>query len=205
MRYLIIALLGVALITGCRKHKSATDSDTAVESFEPTKQYDVKFISPSQQVTVTKYKDGSGTVHDSILTMTYYEKTALIARTLDYNQSWSLYFNQSYKGTALDSTLFTTTNATGQYVYNWIETNLNNVVLQSKSDTLINGTNYYNLKLSRVITFFKAYNTPAAATQALNAIVLRKNDAVSFSTYYSSAGQNSVPATSSASLVYIKQ
>lgn len=196
MRYFILGFFIIVFASACHKKSS---NAPAVITFEPTKQYDVKFKAGNQQVLVSNFQN-----QDTVLSMTYYEKMGLIVRPDDYNQSWTIYFNQTYTGTALDSVLFTTPNSTGQYVYNWIETNLNNIALQSKTDTTINGTNYYNLKISRVITFLKAYPSKAAAAQALAALMQRKNDVVTFSCYYSYNGQSSVPATGTAPLVYTK-
>lgn len=198
MRYFILGILCIAMATSCHKHNSS--NTPAPVTFEPTKQYDVKFRADNQQVIVNNFQK-----QDTVLSMTYYEKVGLIVRPDDYNQSWTIFFNQAYTGTALDGVLFTTPNSSGQYVYNWIESNLNNIALQSKTDTVINGNNYYNLKISRVVTFLKAYPTKAATDQAVTDFLQRKNDVVTFSCYYSYNGQSSVPVTGTANLVYTKQ
>ncbi len=200
MRYFLIGLLLITLGTGChKKSKSTTDGTSPVENFEPTKQYDVKFKADNQKVVVANFQN-----QDTVLSMTYYQKVALIVRQLDYNQSWTIFFNQTYAKTALDGVLFQAFNTNGDITYKWIETNLNNIVLQSKSDTVINGTNYYNLKVGRVITFLQAYPTKAKADSATAALLQRKNDAVAFTTYYSYSGLTSVPVTGTANLVYTK-
>lgn len=178
-----------------------TDSDTTTkETFEPTKQYDVKFKTADQQVVVKNFNDSSDT-----LSMSYYEKVALIVRPNDYNQSWTIFFKEDFTGTALNGLYYTAPNATGLYLSDWIESNLNNIALQSKTDTVINGTKYYNLKISRVITFLQAFSNKTATDKAAAALLQRKSDVVTFSCYYSYNGQSSVPASGTANLIYNHQ
>lgn len=201
MKRLLTGILFIIAASSCHKVSSNnSDDNSSTENFEPTKQYDIKIKADNQKVVVDNFRN-----QDTVLSMTYYEKIALIVRPTDYNQSWALHFTQAYTGTALDGVLFTTPNKSGSYTYNWIDDNLNNVTLDSKTDTSINGTTYLNLRLSRVITFLQAYPAGKTATDAARtALLQRKSDVVTFSSYYVYNDNSSVPVTTTAALVYTK-
>ncbi len=200
MKFIITALLLVAAFSSCKKSltsPSAAPARTAA-TFEPTKQYDIKFKADDQQVVVDNFKK-----QDTVLSMTYYEKVALIVRKEDYDNSWAIRFEENFKGTALDGMLYQTLNQQGAIVYDYLETNLNGITLQSKSDTIINGNSYLNLKVNRVITFLQAYPTKAITDQTRTALLARR-DIVTHSAYYTFNNTGSVPTSGTTAIVYVK-
>ncbi|WP_462264909.1 hypothetical protein [Mucilaginibacter sp.] len=205
IRYILTGVVLCLIAAGCHKTTGGDGDMPATQSFEPTKQYDVRFRADAQKVVVDRYKDyQTNQVLDSVLLMTYYERITLIVRSDDYAQAWGIRFNESFKGTALDGVLMSTYNKEGMQVYDYLESNLNNLTLQSKTDTVINGSNYTNLKINRVLYFYQYYlGGKTAADQALNAL-LKRRDVITHSAYFTYNDQNSVPVTGTTDIVYTK-
>jgi hypothetical protein len=199
MKYFLLSICLCVVASSCHKKSTTNDGEKPV-SFEPTKQYDVKIKADNQRVVVDNFQK-----QDSVLSLTYYDRVALIVRSNDYADSWGIRFEESFKESKLDGILYTTPNKEGTYVYNYLESNLNNITLQSKSDTVINGNTYTNLKISRVITFLQAYPAgKAAADAARTEFLQRTGDKVMYNTYFTYDGQNSVPVIGSAPIVYVE-
>ncbi|GAB2693942.1 hypothetical protein GCM10027037_16740 [Mucilaginibacter koreensis] len=198
MKYFLLGICLCVMASSCQK-KSTPDGDKTT-SLEPTKQYDVKIKADNQRVVVDNFQQ-----KDTVLSFTYYDRVALIVRSDDYANAWGIRFEESFKDSKLNGILFTTPNKEGAYVYNYLESNLNNITLQSKSDTVINGNTYTNLKISRVITFLQGYPAgKAAADAARNEFLQRTGDKVNYNTYFTDDGLNSVPVTGTANIIYVR-
>src|ERR1700761_5895219 len=72
------------------------------------------------------------------LTLTYNEDVDLYITKAGYNQTSAIHLLENFNHSLLAGFEFTTVNEYGATTLNWVDDNLNNVILKSQKDTTIN-------------------------------------------------------------------
>jgi hypothetical protein len=194
-------ILAVAIIfTSCKKaNLDPIVGEKPLESVTtlPTKpkSFDINFELPAQ-IAVTK-------VDQHKLTIIYTEKVRLLVDTTEYITSWGLHLTENFSSSALANYDFTTVSQHGIKTFNWVDDNLNNVIIKAKKDTTVNGKTYKKVTVERDFTFAKEYPDVLAATEAQKALLLRKDDIINFTSFYYSTNKEMVPASALTKVQYI--
>ena len=143
-------------------------------------------------------------VTDNVLYLNYVETVNLILNPDDYEKSSAVHFKQDFSKSSLANFSFTTINKENQLATNYLEDNLNNVVIKSASTVTIDGKKYTKLVLERELVFSKTYKQADLAIEAQNEILKKTGDVISFSSYYYINGKNSDTTTATANILYKK-
>jgi len=151
----------------------------------------------ADQIVTTK-------VSDNTLYLNYTETVNLTLNTDDYQKSSAVHFKEDFSKSVLVNFNFTWVNKDNQVATNYIDDNLNNVVIKSASTSTVNGKQLTKLVLERVIVFSKAYKHQDLAIEAQNDILKQTNDVIGFSSYYYMNGKNTDATSTTAKVVYNK-
>ncbi|WP_121812697.1 hypothetical protein [Mucilaginibacter kameinonensis] len=151
----------------------------------------------TDQIVTTK-------VSDNTLYLNYTETVNLILNADDYQKSSAVHFKEDFSKSGLANFDFTTVNKDNQVATNYLDDNLNNVVIKSASTSTVNGKQLTKLVLERAIKFSKAYKQQDLAIEAQNDILKQTTDVISFSSYYYMNGKNTDPTSATAKVVYNK-
>lgn len=197
MKTLYIAAFVMILFNSCKKaNLDPITSDQEIEggATEKATSFNITFELPVQ-AAVTQ-------VDQNKLTIVYTEKVALLVDTKEYNTSWGLHLTENFAQSALAHYDFTTITQHGHKTFNWVDDNLNNVIVKSKSDTVVNSKTLKKVVIERQFTFVKEYDNRLAATNAQKALLLRKDDVIGFTSFYYSTNKELVPIVGSAKVQY---
>ncbi|WP_158825093.1 hypothetical protein [Mucilaginibacter lacusdianchii] len=206
MKLLIGGCFIAVMLAGCGKEKnvkptvSSRDIATSVPvqstSVNTTLTYNVGFELPVQKVITL--------IDKNTLKMVYNETVNLLVDPSEYDRAWGLRLTENFSSSALASFDYTTVTKEGHVTKNWVDENLNNVILKGKADTSVNGVKKVKVKIERAFTFTKEYTTPQLAIAEQNAILARQNDIISFASFYYSEDKKISPATAKAQVIYVK-
>lgn len=206
MRNLVLGCLLIITIASCSKKDDATpqvssttlgtkSTVTTSSSASKDSTFKIGFELPSQIVT-TK-------VSASTLTMIYTERVNLLVDPTEYDSSWALHLTESFTNTFLSAYDYTTVTKEGNVTTNWVDDNLNDVILQGKVDTTINGVKKVKVKVQRNFTFVKQFSDAATAATTNAALLNRKSDVINFTSFYYSTNSSIHPATAKATIAYV--
>ena len=143
-------------------------------------------------------------VTDNVLYLNYVETVNLILNPDDYKKSSAVRFKEDFSKSSLANFSFTTINKENQLATNYLEDNLNNVVIKSASTVTIDGKKFTKLVLERELVFSKAYKQADLAIEAQNEILKKTGEVIGFSSYYYIDGKNSDTTTTTANILYKK-
>jgi len=121
-----------------------------------------------------------------------------------YRKISAVHLLEDFKNSMLAGIDYTTVAEAGNTTLNWVDDNLNNVILKKVTDTVINHNKMVRINVHRPFTFFKIC---ASNQQALNQQLLftkKTNDSVTFKSYSYYNQKNYLPTSCSAKLVYVK-
>jgi hypothetical protein len=206
--YTLIILVALAFI-GCNKSSDVNPgsksvgsaiSTTPLTSTVPSTHDDsihvVSFIATPQMVI--------SSVSDTILTLTFNENVNLLLTAAGYQQTSAVHLLENFKSTLLAGFDFTTVDEQGNTTLNWVDDNLNNVILKTITDTVINKVQMVKINVHRPFTFFKLYGSNQAALAEQAVIGKKLNDNIVFSSYCYYNQKNYAPDSTSTTLVYSK-
>jgi hypothetical protein len=143
-------------------------------------------------------------VSGKILTMKYDENVDLYMSAAGYQQTSSVHLLEDFSNTALKGFDFTTVAEGGNTTLDWVDDNLNNVILKTVTDTVINNYSVVKINVHRTFTFFNTYDSAQAATDEQNLLIGKTDDKITF-TSYSYYNQKNYPKTNlTIGLVYSK-
>ncbi|MEO3404335.1 hypothetical protein AAFN85_10555 [Mucilaginibacter sp. CAU 1740] len=199
-RYITCLILATTLFS-CRKLTNTlptpskgnnTTEDSGSGSSSATVKLDI-----ATQIVTTK-------VTDDVLYLNYVETVNLILNPDEYQKSSAVHFKEDFSKTSLANFSFTTINKENQVATNYLEDNLNNVVIKSATTVTIDGKKFTKLVLERELVFSKAYKQADLAIEAQNDILKKSGETIGFSSYYYIDGKNSTATTATANILYKK-
>lgn len=194
-KYLTCILLATTLFS-CKKLNEVKPTDENPTDNPGSTLTTIKLDIATQEVN-TK-------VSNDTLYLNYTETVNLILDPADYIKSAAVHFKEDFSKTSLANFSFTTVNKNNQLATNYLEDNLNNVIIKSASTITVDGKKYTKLVLERLLVFAKAYKQAGLAVEAQNNILKQANEVISFSSYYYINGKNSDTTVTTATIVYKK-
>ena len=197
MKKFLTCILIATTLFSCKKQLTEIKPNSPDGDSDPaSSSINVKLDIPTQEV-ITK-------VSNDTLYLSYTETVSLILDPKVYEKSSAVHFKEDFSKSSLANFSFTTINKDGKLVTNYLEENLNNVVIKSASTITIDGKKFTSLVLGRLLVFSKAYKQPGLAVEAQNNIMKQTNESISFSSYCYINGKNSDTTVTTATIVYKK-
>jgi len=136
------------------------------------------------------------------LTLVYHEDVSLLFAGEGYLRTSAVHLHEDFSKSALAGLDYTTVAQGGNITLNWVDDNLNNVILKTVTDTSVNGHKMVKITVRRAFTFVKNYSTADEAGEGQKEFAARQNDVVTFSSYCYYNQKVYRPASISGNLVY---
>lgn len=143
-------------------------------------------------------------VTGSKLTLVFNENVDLLFTVAAYKLTSAVHLHEDFSASQLAGFDFTTVAEGGNTTFDWVDDNLNNVMLKKVTDTMINNKPWVKINVQRPFTFSKQYASNDAALNEQAAFLANTNDVVLFSSYCYYNQKNYPSVTAAASLVYTK-
>ncbi len=131
------------------------------------------------------------------LTLKFEENVDLFFLADAYQKISAVHLFEDFTKSSLNGVDYTTVAEGGNTTFDWVDDNLNNVVLKTVSDTTIANVAVVKINVHREFTFLKTYKSNLAAVTEQNYLLNKKSDVIGFSsyTYYN---ENNYPYVSAA-------
>jgi hypothetical protein len=163
-------------------------------------------ISHDDSIHITTFSIKPQNVKTSVsgvnLTLTFYENVDLLFTAEGYQKTSAVHLKEDLSNSLLAGFDFTTVAEDGNTTLNWVDDNLNNVVLKTVKDTVINNVAMVKIKVRRPFTFFKACQSKEDAVNQQASFKQVTSDSVTFSSYCYYNQKNYKPVAASANIVY---
>ncbi|EHQ25694.1 hypothetical protein [Mucilaginibacter paludis] len=141
---------------------------------------------------------------NNTLTLTYNEAITLLLRSDSLQRAWSVRFDEDFNATELRKFDYYAVNKDGSTTTNYRESNLNNLAIKSKTDTLISNISMTKISFTRTLVFTKTYTGGTDATNEYQYLLSAK-DTIGFSAYYVFSSGNSAAYSDKTNLTYIAE
>lgn len=142
-------------------------------------------------------------VTGNLLNMVYNEDVTLILDSNKLAQDWAVHLKEDFTGTKLGGFDYHSLTKYGVNATNWVDDNLNNVVIHSSKDTLINNKMFVKKRVTRSFIYQKAYGSSADATVVMNQL-MKQTDIMTFSAYYAPVDPEVATTVNTAKLTYVR-
>jgi hypothetical protein len=191
-KLLLFAFAALALVSCQKSPNNGPELSPAVttDSYK-----NLNIISGGQVVKVS--------VSGSQLTMVYNEDVTLLLDSVKLTKTWGVRLKEDLSGTKLASYEYHSITKMGINATNWVDDDLNNVVIKSSKDTLVNNRLFVKKRITRTLNYQKTYDNAAAATSVMNDL-LKQTDIMVFSAYYAPENPDLTTITNTAKLTYKK-
>ncbi|CAN5422737.1 hypothetical protein BH09BAC6_BH09BAC6_04290 [soil metagenome] len=210
MKTLVTIILVGAILSGCGKvndvkpakndvTKSKTEAavtDSVLKLNAADLLHKVFFYADPQQVKTN--------VSGKTLTLKFNENVNLFLTSDGYNQTSAIHLFEDFTKSSLINFDYTTVAQMGNVTFNWVDNNLNNVILKTVKDTVISGKNIVKINVHRTFTFTKVYDSAQMATLQQDYLLNSKQDYISFSSFCYYNQKNYPNSAFTANLVYVK-
>jgi len=213
MRLILILILASILISGCTKNSDVVPqkkngSSTSPGGSSQTPPDTTPKISHDDSIHMANYNiplQGANTsISGSKLVLVYNENVNLLYTREGYQKTSAVHLHEDFSKSLLAGFDYTTVAAGGNTTFDWVDDNLNNVVLKTVTDTVINNKAMVKINVHRAFTFVKDYFTAGAAKNQQAMFVARKTDTVAFSSWCYYNEKNYAPVSAAAALSYSK-
>ncbi len=193
-KLLLFAFAAVALVSCQKSGNEGNPSSSAVS----TENYAALNIKTSNQIVKVS-------VTSNVLNLVYNEDVTLIADSAKIAQNWNVHLKEDFTGTQLADYHYNSMTKFGVIATDWVDDNLNNVVLRSSKDTVVNNKLFVKKRVTRSFSYKETFNTAADATKVLNQL-LKQTDIIAFSSYFASPELDATNSNTSntAKLTYVK-
>lgn len=188
-KLLLFGFAALALVS-CKKDKQAGSSAAMSAAYAPL---NIKTNGQVVKMAVTS----------NVLNMVYNEDVTLILDSASLEKNWSVHLKEDFAGTALAQYDYHSLTKYGVNATNWVDDNLNNIVLHSSKDTVIAGKMFVKKRITREFIYQKFYNSSADATVILNQL-LKQTDIMTFNAYYAPVNPDVATTVNTAKLTYVK-
>lgn len=193
-KLLLFAFAAIALVSCQKSGNEGNPSSSAVS----TENYAALNIKTSNQIVKVS-------VASNVLNLVYNEDVTLIADSAKIAQNWNVHLKEDFTGTQLADYHYQSPTKFGVIATDWVDDNLNNVVLHSSKDTVVNNKLFVKKRVTRSFSYKETFNTAADATKVLNQL-LKQTDIIAFSSYFASPELDATNSNTSntAKLTYVK-
>jgi len=190
-----LLLFAFAAVTLASCQKSANDPSSSTVS---TENYSALNIKTSTQVV----KVG---VTSNVLNLTYNEDVTVIADSGKLNTNWTLHLKEDFAGTQLADYHYNSTTKYGVNATDWVDDNLNNIIIRSSKDTLINNKWFVKKRITRTFNYKQSFTSAAEAIK-MQSQILKTMDIMAFTSYFASIETNDTHGniSNTAKLTYVK-
>jgi hypothetical protein len=192
MKKVLLIALTALTFASCQKEKGRKPQS----SLDFNENYAALNIKTSAQVVKMA-------VTANVLNLVYNEDVTLILDSAKLNDNWAVHLKEDFSGTQLCHFDYHSLTKYGVNATNWVDDNLNNVVIHSSKDTLINNKMFVKKRITRSFVYQKAYNSAEDATTVLNQL-LKQTEIIGFSAYYAPSESESAATVNTAKLTYAK-
>ncbi|MVN20379.1 hypothetical protein [Mucilaginibacter arboris] len=192
MKKVLLFALSAPAFVSCKKDKGTTPPT----SLPVTGTYAALNIKTTGQVVKMS-------VTANMLNLIYNEDVTLLLDSDKLGQSWAVHLKEDFSGTQLSNFDYHSMTKYGVNATNWVDDNLNNIVIHSSKDTLINNKIFVKKRITRSFIYQKLYKSSADATMVLNQM-LKQTDILTFSSYYAPTDPETAAAVNTAKLTYVK-
>jgi hypothetical protein len=138
------------------------------------------------------------------LILVFDENIDLLFSAEGYQKTSAVHLFEDFSKTLLAGFDYTTVAEGGNTTLNWVDDNLNNVVLKTVTDTVINKIKMVKINVHRPFTFSKIYASNQAALNEQALFIAKTNDSIAFTSYCYYNQKNYQPVSVLATLVYSK-
>jgi hypothetical protein len=138
------------------------------------------------------------------LVLVYDENVNILLSREGFGKTSAIHLHEDFSKSGLFGLDYTTVASGGNTTFNWVDDNLNNVILKTETDTVVNNRNMIKINVHRAFTFAKDYFSTQAAQNEQGVFIARKNDTVTFSAWCYYNQKNYLPVSNSAGVVYSK-
>ncbi len=193
-KLLLFAFAGIVLIS-CQKSGSEGNPSSSALNTENYAALNIKTSNQIVKISVTS----------NILNLIYNEDVTLIADSAKITKNWNVHLKEDFTGTQLADYHYQSLTKFGVMATDWVDDNLNNVVLQSSKDTVVNNKLFVKKRIVRTFSYKETFNTAADANKMLNQL-LKQTDIIAFSSYFASPELDATNSNTSntARLIYVK-
>lgn len=193
MKKLLLFSLAVLALTSCKKTNNGGPGSSLPVATEGYAALNIKTGPQIVKLSVTGNQ----------LNMVYNEDVTLLLDSNVLAKSWAVHLKEDLGTTQLANYDYHSITKWGVNATNWVDDNLNNVVIQSSKDTLINNHIFVKKHVTRTFIYQKAYNNATAAIDVMNGL-LKQTDILTFSAYYAPENPDVATTTNTAKLTYVK-
>jgi len=170
-KVLLLALSALALAS-CSKEKGGKPQTSAPVS-ETYSALNIKTTGQVVKMAVTA----------NVLNLVYNEDVTLVLDSAKLADNWAVHLKEDFSGTQLSHFDYHSLTKYGVNATNWVDDNLNNIVIHSSKDTLINNKLFVKKRITRSFIYQKAYSSTEDATTVLNQL-LKQTEIIGFSAYF---------------------
>lgn len=195
MKKLLLFAFAAITLVSCQKSGSEGNPSSSALNTENYVALNIKTSSQIVKVGVTA----------NVLNLVYNEDVTLIADSAKISQNWNVHLKEDFTGTQLADYHYQSPTKFGVIATDWVDDNLNNVVLRSSKDTVVNNKLFVKKRITRSFSYKETFNTVADATKVLNQL-LKQTDIIAFASYFASPELNATNSNTSntAKLTYVK-
>ncbi|WP_419800849.1 lipoprotein [Mucilaginibacter sp.] len=195
MKKLLLFAFAAATLASCQKSGIEGNPSSSTVS---TENYTALNIKTSTQVVKVA-------VDANVLNLIYNEDVTLIADSGKLNSNWAIHLKEDFTGTQLADYHYNSMTKFGVNAADWVDDNLNNVIIRSSKDTLINNKLFVKKRIVRTFVYKQSYNSAAEAVKVQNRLI-NTTDIIAFTAYFASIEMADTHSNSSntAKLIYVK-
>ncbi|MGI4022408.1 MAG: hypothetical protein ACRYFA_12955 [Janthinobacterium lividum] len=142
-------------------------------------------------------------VAGSVLNMVFNEDVTLILDSSKLAQNFDVHLKEDLSTTQLNYYHYHSVTKSGVKTTDWVDDNLDNIVLHSSKDTVINKQIFVIKRIIRSLIYQQNYSSAAEATKALNNL-LKQTDILTFTSYYTPQESGVAVTANTAKLTYVQ-
>lgn len=189
-KFILFAFAAITFVS-CKKTDSGSSpfTDTATE-------YASLNIKTTAQVVKMN-------VVANVLNMVYDEDVTLILDAAKLAQNYNVYLKEDLSTTQLYYYHYQSVTKSGIKATDWVDDNLDNIVLHSSKDTLINKRIFVIKRIKRSLIYQQNYSSATEANKALNNL-LKQTDVLTFTSYYTPRESDAAITANTAKLTYVR-
>lgn len=204
MRLFIPIIFTTVIIAGCSTKDAVNPPGTGGTTPPDT----TNGLSHDDFIHLATFKVNPQIVNTSVsgssLFLKFNENVDLLINDEGYQKTSAVHLIEDFGKSSLSGIDFTTVAEGGNTTLNWVDDNLNNVILKTITDTLVKSVKMVKINIKRPFTFFKSYSSNQEALNQQVVFVNKKNDTITFKSYTYYNQKNYLPTSSSTRVVYVK-
>ncbi len=216
MKYIFILALAAIVFEGCSKNGDVTPNGNK-SSGNVSKTSGGSSQTPSDTTPQLSHDDSihiasfeirpqmvKTSVSGNVLILVFDENVDLLFNLEGFQKTSAVHLKEDFGKTILAGMHYSTVAEGGNVTFDWVDDNLNNVVLKTITDTVVNNVKMVKINVLRPFTFTQQYASNQAAAADQDRFINQQNDTVSFKSYSYYNGKNYQPRLAAAVLRYSK-